>query len=72
MVRLEDGAIAELEALIDEIDGQLDPLQTFVDVDAPMIGSDGKPKPELFAKDGLHLSDEGYRMWTSLVAPHLK
>ena len=51
---------------------EADPLQTFVDIDTPMIGGDGKPKPELFAKDGLHLSDEGYRLWTSLVAPHLE
>lgn len=44
----------------------------FIDVDAPMLGSDGKPRGELFQKDGLHLSDEGYRLWASLVRPHLK
>ena len=30
-----------------------DPLQVFLDVDTPMIGADGKPKPELFIKDGV-------------------
>ncbi len=42
---------------------------TFVDIDAPMIGSDGQPRPELFAKDGLHLSPAGYQLWNSLVRP---
>ncbi len=43
----------------------------FVDIDTPMIGPDGKPRPELFVEDGLHLSAEGYKLWTSLVRPHL-
>ncbi len=41
----------------------------FVDVDQPMIGTDGKPRPELFVKDGLHLSEDGYRLWTKLLRP---
>jgi lysophospholipase L1-like esterase len=44
---------------------------TFVDVDAPMLGKDGKPRPELYQKDGLHLTAEGYALWTSLVKPLL-
>ena len=43
----------------------------FVDIDGPMIGVDGQPRPELFVEDGLHLSAEGYELWTSLVLPHL-
>lgn len=43
----------------------------FVDIDTPMIGDDGMPRPELFVQDGLHLSEEGYKLWTSLVKPHL-
>ncbi len=49
-----------------------DPRLEYVDVDGPMIGPDGKPRPELFADDGLHLSHEGYALWTSLVKPYLK
>ncbi len=48
-----------------------DPLLVFLDVDSPMIGSDGKPKPELFIKDGLHLNVAGYQLWNSLIRPHL-
>ncbi len=44
----------------------------FVDVDAPMIGPDGKPKKELFKADGLHMKDTGYKLWAELVRPHLK
>ncbi len=44
---------------------------TFLDIDTPMIGEDGRPRPELFVEDGLHLSDDGYRLWTDLLAPHL-
>ena len=49
-----------------------DPLQVFLDIDTPMIGSDGKPKPELFLKDGLHLNVAGYKLWNSLLKPLLK
>lgn len=44
---------------------------TYVDIAAPMLGDDGTPKPELFAKDGLHLSEKGYEMWAGVVAKHL-
>jgi lysophospholipase L1-like esterase len=44
---------------------------TFVDVYRPMLGSDGRPRPELFAADRLHMSPAGYAIWTPLVAPHL-
>jgi lysophospholipase L1-like esterase len=49
-----------------------DPRLVFVDVDGPMIGADGKPRPELFRKDGLHLNAAGYKLWSDLVRPHLK
>ncbi len=49
-----------------------DPLQEFVDIDPPMIGADGKPRPELFAPDGLHLSPVGYKLWTAMVLPYLR
>lgn len=48
-----------------------DPRLFFVDVDTPMIGEDGRPRPELFVDDGLHLSAEGYELWSSLLRPLL-
>lgn len=44
-----------------------DPQLTFVDIAPPMLGKDGKPIPELFAADGLHLSPAGYRIWTKAI-----
>jgi lysophospholipase L1-like esterase len=44
----------------------------FLDVDAVMLGWDEKPRRELYAADGLHLSAEGYRLWSTLLRPFLE
>jgi lysophospholipase L1-like esterase len=51
---------------------EADDKLTYVDIFKPMIGQDGKPRPELFLKDGLHLNKEGYKLWASIVRPLLK
>lgn len=43
----------------------------FLDVEKPMLGSDGQPKPEIFRTDKLHLNDEGYKIWNDLIRPLL-
>lgn len=43
----------------------------FVDVFPPMLNDEGRPRPELFLKDGLHLNLKGYELWTELILPHL-
>lgn len=43
----------------------------FVDIAEPMLGEDGKPRPELFVKDGLHLSPAGYAVWSKELRPLL-
>ena len=43
----------------------------FLDVDGVMLGWDEKPRRELFAEDGLHLSPQGYQLWTTLLRPFL-
>jgi len=45
---------------------------TYLDVVTPMLGDDGKPRQNLFQKDGLHLDAEGYKLWVSLLEPKLK
>ncbi|HEX7011048.1 MAG TPA: SGNH/GDSL hydrolase family protein, partial [Phycisphaeraceae bacterium] len=47
------------------------PRLTYADIVAPMLSSEGRPRPELFAEDSLHLSDQGYALWTSIIAPLL-
>ncbi len=50
---------------------QKDKRLQYLDVDAPMTGNDGKPRPELFEKDNLHLNHEGYVLWSAIVRRHL-
>ena len=44
----------------------------FVDVDAPMLDENGVLIPELFVKDGLHLSQTGYKLWSATLVKSLK
>jgi lysophospholipase L1-like esterase len=44
----------------------------YIDAATPMLGEDGKPRQELFGKDGLHMNDKGYDLGASLLKAHLK
>lgn len=44
----------------------------YIDVGTAMLGADGTPRPELFVKDGLHLSAAGYALWAALVQADLR
>ena len=39
----------------------------YIDTVPAMLGPDGKPSPDLFVKDGLHMSAAGYEKWSVLV-----
>jgi lysophospholipase L1-like esterase len=41
----------------------------FLDIDKPMLGADGKPRVDLLQEDGLHLSKQGYELWSRLLRP---
>jgi outer membrane protein assembly factor BamB/lysophospholipase L1-like esterase len=43
----------------------------YLDMVKPMLGEDGKPRKELFVKDGLHLNEKGYELWASLLKSFL-
>lgn len=43
-----------------------------VDIERAMLGPDGLPRKDLLDKDGLHLNEAGYKIWSDLVRPHLK
>ncbi|OUM03215.1 SGNH/GDSL hydrolase family protein [Variovorax sp. JS1663] len=47
------------------------PNSEYIDVFTPMLGADGRPRPELFRGDRLHLNDEGYRLWRSVIGAQL-
>jgi hypothetical protein len=37
-----------------------------------MLGPDGKPKPDIFLKDNLHMNPKGYAIWTPIVRRFLE
>jgi lysophospholipase L1-like esterase len=47
------------------------PGLAFLDVFTPMLGADGKPRPELYIEDQLHMSRQGYELWIDLLRPVL-
>jgi lysophospholipase L1-like esterase len=49
-----------------------DTLQTFVDVFTPMLGANGRPRPEYFVADSLHMTPAGYVVWRAQLAPHVR
>lgn len=44
---------------------------SFVDVYSPMLDESGELRPDLFVDDGVHMTRDGYRLWTWLLAPTL-
>jgi lysophospholipase L1-like esterase len=39
----------------------------YIDVASPMLGADGKARPELFGEDMLHMNELGYALWSETV-----
>lgn len=48
-----------------------DPRLAFLDTATPMLATGEPPSRELFVFDGLHLSGEGYALWTRTAKPRL-
>jgi lysophospholipase L1-like esterase len=48
-----------------------DPRLAFLDTATPMLATGEPPARRLFVFDGLHLSAEGYALWTGVVKPRL-
>jgi lysophospholipase L1-like esterase len=40
----------------------------YADIATPMLAATGEPRAELYVEDGLHLSEAGYDLWTSIVS----
>jgi lysophospholipase L1-like esterase len=45
------------------------PNLQFIDVYTRMLGPDGKPIPEIFLSDSLHMNERGYDIWIDAVSP---
>lgn len=63
--------VRQTNALLQAIVAQ-DTMATYVDVYTPMLGADGRPRPELFRADSLHMTPAGYAIWRDAVAPVLR
>lgn len=46
------------------------PSGYYVDVFREMLDASGKPRPEFFLADGLHLNREGYLLWSRVLKPY--
>ena len=44
----------------------------FINIFPAMLGEDGKPKPDIFLKDNLHMNAKGYAIWVPIGRPYLK
>jgi len=58
----------EANMMIKDFSGK-DTRLFFFDSATPLLSGDGKPNPEFFLKDQLHLNEKGYEVWTKLLRP---
>lgn len=47
----------------------VDPLVEYVDVEAVLLGADGRPRADFYAENGLNLNARGYDAWNAAVRP---
>lgn len=45
------------------------PWMKFIDTTTPLIGPNGQPRPECFIPGDIHMTPEGYKVWTKVIAP---
>jgi lysophospholipase L1-like esterase len=48
------------------------PKLKFLDIWPLMLNDQGEPREDLLVSDGLHMSEEGYRIWTDALKPLLR
>lgn len=56
--------------IIEEFSNQSEKLG-FIDISSSMLNAASKPREDILIWDGIHMNDEGYRIWTSIVKPVL-
>lgn len=61
----------EANALLERV-VEHDTAARYVDIFTPMIGANGRPRPELFRDDSLHMTRAGYELWRSILDPVLR
>ena len=61
----------QVNSLVKKYNSKNDKLY-YVDLAAPILNSEGKPKEGLFMNDELHLNKSGYSLWQKLLQPMLE
>lgn len=67
--QLKDKAIAANNMIRKYLKGEKN--AEFVDVWKVMLGQDGKPMPDIFIGDNLHMNAKGYAIWQKAIEPYL-
>jgi len=49
-----------------------EPRLDYIELHAAMLDNDGQPRPELYLRDKLHLTREGYALWRQVISAHLR
>lgn len=51
---------------------EADPKWTYVDIIPQMLNAEGRPRPEIYRSDSLHMNAAGYAEWAKTIKPPLK
>ena len=43
----------------------------FAEINEAMKDSEGKPRKDLFTKDGIHVNQDGYEVWAEILRPYM-
>jgi len=67
----QDPLCQKVNQLIEEY-SKTSPLLGYIDTASKMRADDGGPRPELLRADGLHMNDDGYKIWNEIVGAVLR
>lgn len=67
----ENGKCGKVNELI-EAYTKSEPWMGYIDTASKMRAADGGPRPELLRDDGLHMNDDGYKIWNEIVGAILR
>ena len=67
----QDAQCRKVNDLIEEY-SKTDPRLGYIETASKMRADDGGPRPELLRADGLHMNDDGYKIWNEIVGAALR
>ncbi|MDP1788941.1 MAG: GDSL-type esterase/lipase family protein, partial [Methylibium sp.] len=63
--------VVETNALVADYSRRT-PNLDYIDIYSKMLDEQGHPRAELFQPDALHLNAQGYALWRTVIADHLR